>query len=995
MTFGHYAAARLTRANARAKVSELSAESYNTRVQELDADKLHYASIATISDYLDAKIQGSNTEPYLADLKKVAEFYDAASTYEEYASSNDGYWIFAASAYFLTKNYGSAIVSLKKIKQPDYFGSNAAVLYHYLQHILLQNQTTETVPQYGPLPQNTLEDEFFARIINVVRSQVEECSSVKQLSHYSALPEGIWHDELVAGRIPKLLWPVQEAISQEGLLRGQSGFIQMPTGAGKTKSVELLLRARILAEQCRKAIYVAPMTALCDEVAENLTKHLSDIAIISRTSDVRVPQNTKSVNEDRASISVITPEKLAYLVRHDPSTASNLDLIVFDEAHLLSDHSRGANFEVLLSHLLTISPPPRTQWILISAVVSNANQIAEWALSDSSLVVDREVPDTNRSYALVDTDKTSITYYSKPQCLKAEYDLKMSIDYHPLNQKRNGITRQYPDTLPDSEYRAHDLGLYYANTLANRGSVAIYFPKPASIRKAFRRFSYLTKSGVLFSQITSQRNEDECNKIAHLFAMHYGNDSDYINGIQIGILPHYGNLPSIIKCCIESALRSKYASTVICTSTLSQGVNFPLKYVIVTGFDLDRKVLTPRDFNNLIGRVGRSGHYTGGTTLILKTRRNLSALGTISSNQTSSLHCESALWHILFQEDRHYHFSKTPTIAHTAVDIILIHYESDSVEKGLFEYYFNGLGLDVDTANRLTKTKLDALSTIESYCAALIHEPFIDDNVAKLCHSTYAYQLASNSEKEMLLQLFQQVASGFLSTDSSISGFYYKTQVDRTLGSQIFEWITSSEFRLFAASNCTDFNVLATAFYNCRGDLFRSFTLPEVQLALSCWVDGDNIKDTFNKVAQFRKDNASNDRRQRVQQPTLASIERLLMKSFAYHLEYFVSCVADACAMSESADLQRLIQMLRTCQHRIRYGVATSNEIQFCEQVMNDRMIAKDLRRLLASGSYLHSGELQIFFESTKSQIRSYASSLPTYCETKIRTWLERSHSIF
>lgn len=994
MTFGDYAEARLTRANARAKVIELSADRYNTRVHELDADKLHYSSIATISRYLDAKTQGSDTESHIADLKKVAEFYDAASTYEEYTTNNDGYWIFAASAYFLTKNYGSTIVCLKKIKQPDYFGANAAILHDYLKHILLQDESIESLPAYTPHPRKTLEDEFFERILDVVRAQVEECSSVKQLSRYSTLPEDVWHNELVAGRIPHLLWPVQEAIAQDGLLRGQSGFIQMPTGAGKTKSIELLLRARILAGKCRKAIYVAPMTALCDEVAENLTKHLSDIATISRMSDVRVPQNTTLANIHRASVSVITPEKLAYLVRHDPNSASDLDLIVFDEAHLISDYSRGANFEVLLGHLLTILPPSRTQWILISAVVSNANQIAEWALSDASLVVDREVPDTNRSYALVDTDITSITYYSEPQCLEVEYQLKLHIDHHPLKQKRKGIRRHYPDILPDSEYAAHDLGLYYANLLANRGSLAVFFPRPDSIRKAFKRFSYLKGSGITFSQIEGQRNEDECNKIAHLFAMHYGIGSEFINGIQAGILPHYGNLPSAIKCSVESALRCKYATTVICTTTLSQGVNFPLKYVIVTGFNLDRKVLTPRDFNNLIGRVGRSGQYTGGSTLILKTRQNVSTLGSISSNQDRSLRCESALWYILFQEDRRYHSLRTSTITDTAVDIILKHYASDSVEKELFEYYLNQLRLGTETANRLTKTKLGALSTIESYCAALIHEPFIDNNIAKLCSSTYAYHLASDCEKERLLQVFQQIAGKLLSTERSITSFYYKTQLDRTLGSQIFDWISSSEFQLFATSDCADFNILASAFYRCRRDLFQSFELAEVQLALSCWVDGDSIKDTFDIVARFRKDSANRNGTKSARQPTLASIESLLMKSFAYHLEYFVSCAADACAMRESEDIQHIVQMLRMCQHRIKYGVATPNEVQFCEQVMNDRMIAKDLRTLLASGSYLYSGELQVFSESTKSQIRSYALSLPTYCETKIQTWLERSHSI-
>lgn len=54
---------------------------------------------------------------------------------------------------------------------------------------------------------------------------------------------------------------------------------------------------------------------------------------------------------------------------------------------------------------------------------------------------------------------------------------------------------------------------------------------------------------------------------------------------------------------------------VICTSTLAQGVNLPIRYLIITSLYQGAEKIKVRDFHNLIGRVGRSGMHTEGSII--------------------------------------------------------------------------------------------------------------------------------------------------------------------------------------------------------------------------------------------------------------------------------------------------------------------------------------------------------------------------------------------
>lgn len=61
---------------------------------------------------------------------------------------------------------------------------------------------------------------------------------------------------------------------------------------------------------------------------------------------------------------------------------------------------------------------------------------------------------------------------------------------------------------------------------------------------------------------------------------------------------------------------TKYVSCVVCTSTLAQGVNIPIKYLLVTSIRNGLKLVKARDFQNLMGRTARAGIYTEGSIII-------------------------------------------------------------------------------------------------------------------------------------------------------------------------------------------------------------------------------------------------------------------------------------------------------------------------------------------------------------------------------------------
>ena len=79
-------------------------------------------------------------------------------------------------------------------------------------------------------------------------------------------------------------------------------------------------------------------------------------------------------------------------------------------------------------------------------------------------------------------------------------------------------------------------------------------------------------------------------------------------------------MPLGARLCVEHAIQHEHAKVVLCTSTLAQGVNLPIRYLLVSNTVQGGSPISPRDFHNLIGRAGRAGKFTEGVVIFTDPR---------------------------------------------------------------------------------------------------------------------------------------------------------------------------------------------------------------------------------------------------------------------------------------------------------------------------------------------------------------------------------------
>src|SRR5690606_18974354 len=90
----------------------------------------------------------------------------------------------------------------------------------------------------------------------------------------------------------------------------------------------------------------------------------------------------------------------------------------------------------------------------------------------------------------------------------------------------------------------------------------------------------------------------------------------------IGALFHHGDLPQYVREIIEQAIRTEEIKLIICTNTIAEGVNLPLRTIVINSarrFDENigrLKPLNKRDLKNLFGRAGRAGKETKGLIIV-------------------------------------------------------------------------------------------------------------------------------------------------------------------------------------------------------------------------------------------------------------------------------------------------------------------------------------------------------------------------------------------
>ncbi len=144
-------------------------------------------------------------------------------------------------------------------------------------------------------------------------------------------------------------------------------IISATTASGKSTIAEMIIGYE-LSEKEQKIVYTSPLKAISQQIKT------------SWKSNELLSGNMSLLNDRTYErLLIATVEGLDVLVRKEDPFIKELSCVVFDEAHLITDLSRGANAESLIMGLTEQNPNCRI--IFLSGTLDNAKEIAQWIKS--------------------------------------------------------------------------------------------------------------------------------------------------------------------------------------------------------------------------------------------------------------------------------------------------------------------------------------------------------------------------------------------------------------------------------------------------------------------------------------------------------------------------------------------------------------------------------------------------------------------------------------
>lgn len=981
---------------AKVKLLEYDVPKDNYPKFPLNYRELAFTTVLNLSEYADAVIKDDEDQKNALKNKLLicAEFYDAAMKSREQCEHDIDFLLTGASAYFFTENYGSALVLLSNINLQNLPNDARGILAEIFSLVFKGRRRSdiddvlikvfESIINTGEKQciQEVIENKikkayqsdneieaFFSDIACAVVKVALSYSARELLPNYSEVEKEKWSEYFNQKNSIKMIWPAQKLIGEKGFLRGKSGIVQLPTGVGKTKSIELMIRSLFLSERGKIALVVAPLRALCNEITDDMRNAFDNSINVNQFSDL-LEEDFGSIFDQivEKTILICTPEKLMFIMHHRIDLLSNIDLFVFDEGHLFDDMSRGAMYELLIEKIKS-NLSPFQQIVLLSAVLPNADEILEWvAGNDGVLAYDEKIKSTPKVIGFA-SELEEVHYYSD-SFSEEDFYIPRAIKRRELLKKKKNAKQKY---FPESN--SQDLALYYSNLLCKNGGVAIYVSQIRSIPPILNRLLELEKKNCSLDALFEMADTKEIQKLNNFIQRYYGNDYVYSKAALKGLLPHYSSLPNGLRLAVEYAFRKGMIKSVICTSTLAQGVNIPIKYLIMTSLRSAYRMISSRNLQNLIGRTARSGVYTEGSIIIsdpkLFDQRNLGK-GYYNWKEATSVFqpqnaepCGSAILSL--------------------VQSFSVDYEISISGKKVIKYICNSISEEWDT--KLKQSILEWLKEKEKntqlnehcisrrifeyrsiigiieneICYAIAHDDSLRPTTEKaylaamdIFNNSLAKVLANEEEKELLQQLFEAIANRL----ASLTIDFYQvglSMVDVSLASKINMKIE----KLYLNDEIKSEDELLEIIVNLYNEVYPSNQIS----ALLCdlWTKGYS----YNKIA--------NDC-----DISIMEVEKKCGQSISYQLSFLIGNIIDYLS-DDSINAERLAVL----QKKIKYGVDTITSISICEVLFNERMIANTITYILGNVN-ISSDIIKTAIKAKKTEILSAIGDYPSYFSYKI-----------
>lgn len=786
---------------------------------------------------------------------------------------------------------------------------------------------------------------FYADLVGAIVAHKLRNASRTILPRASGLDPELWRAALARPRFPIELWPAQQRIADAGVLAGRSVVIQMPTSAGKTRATELMIRSAFLSQRANLAVIVAPYRSLCHDIRGDLSKAFTGEAI-------RFDEATDSYQFDLAldqllaqqSVLIVTPEKLLYMLRRAPELAEQIGLVIYDEGHQFDGMARGPTYELLLTSL-RMALRPETQIVLISAVIGNAADISAWLIGDPEAVISGEgLLPTTKSIAFASwQDQRGRLQYVKPDDPdEREFFVPRIIDDVPLERRgRERNEKRFP------EKDGGDVGLFLGLHVVRNGSVAIFCGRKDSVAKICARGVDIFERGVAFDRPSEFSDAAEIEKLRLLSELELGAAATATQAAALGIFAHHADTPQGLRLAIEHAMKDGLAKFVICTSTLAQGVNFPLKYLIVTSTRQGGEQILVRDFHNLMGRAGRAGMHTEGSVIfstpaLYDQRRSFA--GRYNWARARELldpsNAEPSRSSILALFEPYQQRGTPPIVQEIPAEWLALAFaDADRIDAVVAA----ALELQPNISEREFRGFIEARArAVQNIAAFLVaNMTFADDEdiggrAAELAANTLAYHLANEETRLRVIDVFRSIGQSIAeNTNDGQRALIRRSPLPPAAVAELQNWLVDSLDDLRAAVAENRFlvtiasTVLGLATSRSISALSEQAIVPRL---LGEWVAGRSYAVIFEALREAGV-------RVGRGHATVEDAVALCENGFGYEIAMIVASIADL-AEGVDASVQTAAALL---QRQIKSGLTDGAALAFHEAGFADRHVASTL----------------------------------------------------
>ncbi|MGN7870026.1 DEAD/DEAH box helicase [Paracoccus sp. 22332] len=363
-----------------------------------------------------------------------------------------------------------------------------------------------------------------------------------------------------------------------------------PTAAGKTFLVLRWLMDRLLANEARVAVYLAPTRALVSEIENELRSMVKESDRISITSLPLREQYEEPLRDDRRLVLVLTQERLHLLVNGLGDDGS-FDLLVVDEAHKIGDDQRGVILQDAVERASRLNPKMKVVF------VSPATQNPEVLLEDA--------PD-NVARIPIDSDIATVLQ----NVVSAEQVPRKPKEWRLTTAGKNSVIDLGTVHLPNKPQGEKKRLAFIATQVGANGGTLVY----ANGAGEAEDVAQLIREGVA----TDHAKDQELVELADMIRKGVHPKYRLAPLVEQGVAFHYGNMPALIRAEVERLFRSGKIRFLVCTSTLIEGVNLSCRTIVLRAPRRGMgKPMSPQDFWNLAGRAGRWGNEFQGNIICI------------------------------------------------------------------------------------------------------------------------------------------------------------------------------------------------------------------------------------------------------------------------------------------------------------------------------------------------------------------------------------------